>query len=148
MALMSHFPLPTTLHSSKQFPFFVLLLSNGVTEDRSTQTNDRISSCTVLLLIEKNWYQKLLEIEKEIFMRLRSEDKHHLRKSANRKAQISSVSGTHGVLRFLYCAWGALGERERERERERYRERQKWRHLSSVEIGDEFCTFPCQKFAP
>ena len=39
MALSSHFPLPKTLHSSKQFPFFVLLLSNGVTENRSTETN-------------------------------------------------------------------------------------------------------------
>ena len=35
-----------------------------------------------------------------------------------------------------------------ERERERERERRKWRHLSSAEIGDQFCTFPCQKFAP
>ena len=45
--------------------------------------------------------------------------------------------------RFLYCLWGALGERERYRERERERERRKWGHLSSAEIGDEFCTFPC-----
>ena len=37
---------------------------------------------------------------------------------------------------------------ERERYRERERERRKWRHLSSAEIGDEFCTFPCQKIAP
>ena len=29
------------------------LLSNGVTGDRSTETNNRISGCTVLLLIEK-----------------------------------------------------------------------------------------------
>ena len=67
--------------------------------------------------------------------------------------------------RFLYCAWGALGERERYREREREREKDgsdvtlvaiklamnfapfiaKNLHLS---IGEEFCTFPCQKFAP
>ena len=39
-------------------------------------------------------------------------------------------------------------ERERERYRERERERRKWRHLSSAEIGDEICTFPCQNFAP
>ena len=51
--LSSHFPLPKTLRSSKQFAFFVLLLSNGVTGDRSTETNDRISGCTVPLLIEK-----------------------------------------------------------------------------------------------
>ena len=51
------------------------------------------------------------------------------------------------------CAWW---------ERERERETRKWRHLSSAEIGEEvctfpcqnaeigeeFCTFPCQKFAP
>ena len=42
-----------TFHSSKHFAFFVLLLSNGVTGDQSTKTNDRISGCTVLLLIEK-----------------------------------------------------------------------------------------------
>ena len=41
------------LRSWKQFAFFVLLLSNGVTGDQSTETNDRISGCTVLLLIEK-----------------------------------------------------------------------------------------------
>ena len=34
-------------------------------------------------------------------MRLHSGDKHHLRKSANRKAQISLVSGTNA---FLTCA--------------------------------------------
>ena len=34
-------------------------------------------------------------------MRLRSGDKHHLRKSADQKAQISSVSGTNA---FLICA--------------------------------------------
>ena len=46
--------------------------------------------------------------------------------------------------RFLYCALGALGEREIQRKRERERVRWKWRHLSSAEIGDDFCTFPCQ----
>ena len=35
-------------------------------------------------------------------MRLRSGDRHHLRKSAGRKAQISSVSGTNA---FLICAF-------------------------------------------
>ena len=57
--------------------------------------------------------------------------------------------------RFLYCAWGTLGERER------YRDRRKWRHHCRAKIGDEFTlslaksshkwrrvyTFPCQKFA-
>ena len=34
------------------------------------------------------------------------------------------------------------------RKRETERDRRKWRHLSSAEISDEFCTFPCQNFAP
>ena len=41
----------------------------------------------------------------------------------------------------------SVRERDTERERERgEREwvRRKWRHLSSAEFGDEFCTFPCQ----
>ena len=50
MALSSHFPLPKTLHFSKQFAFFVkfalfaivLPLSNGVTGDQSTETSDRL----------------------------------------------------------------------------------------------------------
>ena len=70
MALSSHFPLPKAFHSSKQFAFFVkFALSNGVTGDRSSNTNDRTSGSTVLLLIEKMNQintKKLLEIEKEI----------------------------------------------------------------------------------
>ena len=47
------------------------------------------------------------------------------------------------------CArWEREIQRKIKRERERERERRKWRHLSSAEIGDEFCIFPCQKFAP
>ena len=42
-----------SIGSPKQFAFFVFLLSNGVTGDRSTETNDRTSGCIVLLLIEK-----------------------------------------------------------------------------------------------
>ena len=55
------FSVAKTLHFSKQFAFFVkfaffaivLPLPNGVTGDRSTEKNDRISGCTVLRLIEK-----------------------------------------------------------------------------------------------
>ena len=55
------FPLPETVHSSKQFAFFVkfalfgivLPVSNSVTRDRSTETSDLIFGCTALLLIEK-----------------------------------------------------------------------------------------------
>ena len=38
--------------------------------------------------------------------------------------------------------------REREREIQRERERRKWRHHCRAKIGDEFCTSPCQKYAP
>ena len=40
--------------------------------------------------------------KKRLCVRLRSEDKHHLRKSADRKAQISPVSRTNA---FLICAF-------------------------------------------
>ena len=52
-ALRSHFPLPKTLRSSKQFAFFVLLLSNGVTGDRSTETNDRICAAPTFFSLKK-----------------------------------------------------------------------------------------------
>ena len=71
----------------------------------------------------------------------------------------SVIIGSTEVLPIL-CVRCARWERERYRERER--ERRKWRHLSSAEIGkeiwifrcqngeigDELCTFPCQKIAP
>ena len=42
-ALSSHFPLPKTLHSSKQFVFFVkFALSNGVTGDRSSKKKKKM----------------------------------------------------------------------------------------------------------
>ena len=47
----------------------------------------------------KNYWKEKKEI---VCVRLRSEDKHHLRKSADRKAQISPVSGTNA---FLICAF-------------------------------------------
>ena len=66
--------------------------------------------------------------------------------------------------RFLYCVWGALGERERERERdterdtererERVRERERERERETEVTSPLSCenwrwvyTFPCQKFA-
>ena len=56
------------------------------------------------------------------------------------------VIGSASALPIL-CVRCAQWERERyrERERERERERRKWRHLSSAEIGDEFCNFPLPK---
>ena len=54
MIMSSLFPLPKTFHSSEQLAFFVkFALSNGVTGVRSSKKKDRISGCTVLLLIEK-----------------------------------------------------------------------------------------------
>ena len=52
------------------------------------------------------------------------------------------------IVREVRSVRERVSEREREREIQRERGRRKWRHLSSAEISDEFCTFPCQKFAP
>ena len=79
-----------------------------VTGDRNSKTNDRNSGCTVLVLVEK--IEKMNQIysknywkeKKRLCVRLRSGDKHHLRKSADQKAQISSVSETNA---FLICAF-------------------------------------------
>ena len=48
------------------------------------------------------------------------------------------------ILCVRYIRW----EREREIQRERERERRKWRHHCRAKIGEEFCAFPCQNFAP
>ena len=99
MALSSHFPLPKTLHYSKQFAIFrnfalfaiVLPQSNGVTGYPSNETNGRIFGCIVLLLIEKLNPINTKTIgnrKKRLCVRLRSGDKHHLRKSSDRRAQI------------------------------------------------------------
>ena len=50
---------------------------------------------------ESNQYQKLLEIEKEIVREVARGDKHYLRKSTDRKAQISPLNWTNA---FLICA--------------------------------------------
>ena len=79
-----------------------------VTGDRNSKANDRNSGCTVLLLVEK--IEKMNQIntknywkeKKRLCVRLCSGDKHHLRKSADRQAQISSVSETNA---FLICAF-------------------------------------------
>ena len=53
--------------------------------------------CLALLILKT-----IVNVKKRFCARLRSEDKHHLRKSADRKAQISPVSGTNA---FLICAF-------------------------------------------
>ena len=68
-AMNSHFPLP------KKFALFVPTLSRGA----------------IVLPIEK-MNQKLSEIEKEIVREVARGDKPSLRKSADRKAQISPLN--------------------------------------------------------
>ena len=53
--------------------------------------------CLTLLILKT-----IVNGKKRFCARLRSEDKHHLRKSADRKAQISPLSGTNA---FLICAF-------------------------------------------
>ena len=50
---------------------------------------------------KSNLYQKLLEIEKEIVREVARGDKPYLRKSTDRKAQISPLNWTNA---FLICA--------------------------------------------
>ena len=110
IALSSHFPLPKTLHLSKQFAFFAL--SNGVTDhdrglkQQSKRSNFRLHRSSFSPKISKKWIKlvpKLLEIEEDIVREVaRLGNKHHLRKSADRNAQIRSVSGTNA---FLICVF-------------------------------------------
>ena len=93
-ALSSHFPLPKTLHFSKQFVFFAL--SNGVidrgSKQQSTRSNFRLHRSSFSSKKSKKWIKL---IPKTIGNRKRDcawgcawGNKHHLRKSADRKAQI------------------------------------------------------------
>ena len=87
------------LHSSKQFAFFVkfalfaivLPLSNGVTGDRSTEKKT-IEFLAAPSFSSKKWIKLIPKTignrKKRLCARLRSGDKHPLRKSADRKAQI------------------------------------------------------------
>ena len=77
-------------------------------------------------------------------------------------AQYRKRGSTSYIPRFLYCAWGTFGEREREIQRKR--ERRKGRHHCRAKLAmsfalllaknvhhsfdEEFCAFPCQKIAP
>ena len=115
---------------------YFLLLSNGVTGFGSTETNDRVSGCTVLLLIEKKNQiniPKTIGNRKKMCVRLRSEDKHKLRKSAGRKEQIRKaffpLTGLMCAFRSAdFLRWCLSSERnvthnllgaERHRQRER-----------------------------
>ena len=66
--------------------------------------NDRMYGFTVLFSIEKkqsNYYQKLLEIEKEIVREVARGDKQYLKQPTDCNSQISSMSVTNV---FLICA--------------------------------------------
>ena len=58
--------------------------------EASEKKNDRIFGCTVLLIEKMNQIntKTIGNRKKRLCVRLRSGDKHHLRKSADRKAQI------------------------------------------------------------
>ena len=61
--------------------------------------------CSVLAQRYETNSKTYWKSKKRLCVRLRSGDKHHLRKSADRKAQISPVSGTNA---FLICTfWSA-----------------------------------------
>ena len=61
---------------------------------------------------------------------------------ASPRQRCECIIGSAEALPIL-CVRCARWERERETKRERVR--RKWRHVSSAELGDEFCTFPCKK---
>ena len=93
MALSSHFPLPKTLHFSKQFAFFAL--SNGVIDRGSKQQSKRFNFRAApffLVEISKKWIKLIPKTignrKRDCALRLCLGNKHHLRKSADRKAQI------------------------------------------------------------
>ena len=112
MALSSHFPLPKTLHFSKRFAFFAL--SNGVIDRGSKQQSKRSNfqlhrssfspkkSKKMNQINTKNYWK----LKKRLCVRLRLGNKHHLRKSADRKAQIRKA---FVPLTELICAFRSAG---------------------------------------
>ena len=88
IAMSSHFPLPK-FFSPSSFPLFHG--TSRATSDRKPKTNDQILPSPILFFPSKNesnYYQKLLEIEKDIVREVARGDKPYLRKSTDRKAQI------------------------------------------------------------
>ena len=96
-----------TFHCQKIRPLCSDSLLNGAscaTSDRKPKTNDQILPSPIVLPLRKNesnYYQKLLEIEKEIVREVALGDKPYMRKSAERKAQIRKALGQ---LSGLTCA--------------------------------------------
>ena len=114
MALSSHFPLPKTLHFSERFAFFAL--SNGVidrgSKQQSKRSNFRLHRSSFSPKKSKKWIKL---IPKTIGNRKRDcawgcasrvGNKHHLRKSADRKAQIRKA---FVPLTELICAFRSAG---------------------------------------
>ena len=112
LALNSHFPLPKTLHFSKRFAFFAL--SNGVidrgSKQQSKRSNFRLHRSSFSPKKSKKWIKL---IPKTIGNRKRDcawgcarGNKHHLRKSADRKAQIRKA---FVPLTELICAFRSAG---------------------------------------
>ena len=102
---------------------------------------------------------KTIGNRKRLSVSLRSGDKHHLRKPADRKAQIRSVSGTNAFLLcfsiFIFSQVVFIPRAQT------HAQSRKGRHHCRAKIGDEFTlshaknshnwrwayTFLCQKFA-
>ena len=111
LALNSHFPLPKTLHFSKRFAFFAL--SNGVidrgSKQQSKRSNFRLHRSSFSPKKSKKWIKlipKTIGNRKRLCVRLRLGNKHHLRKSADRKAQIRKA---FVPLTELICAFRSAG---------------------------------------
>ena len=89
MPLSSHFPLPKTLHSLKLFGFFALSNGGGQWFETAKQKNE--FPAALFIFSSKNRIKlipKTIGKRKMLCVRLRSGDKHHMRISAFRKAQI------------------------------------------------------------
>ena len=79
------------------FPFFGQFESTKLNSIR-TVLKGKVRNFPTTKISSFTVYQKLLEIEKEIVHEVARGNKHNLRKSANRKARISSMSGTNALL--------------------------------------------------
>ena len=109
MALSSHFPLPKRLHFSKQFAFFAL--SKGVIDMESKQQSKRSNIRCTALLSRRKKSKKWIKLtpktignrKKRLCVRLRLGNKHHLRKSADRKAQTKKKEGVRSAHRTDLC---------------------------------------------
>ena len=97
-----------TLHFSKQFAFFAL--SRGVIDRRSKQqrkrSNFRLHRSSLSSKKSKKWIKLIPKTignrKKRLCVRLRLGNKHHLKKSADRKAQIRKA---YVPLTELICAF-------------------------------------------